>query len=106
MRTATFLILFSIYTGMFFSCRHESAELIPLFNEIESVMWNHPDSALSILERMPKPSSSDKLNDATFPEHPVFTFYGKDTVDYSIPQSPYKVLVYVDSSGYIYPKKG
>lgn len=34
-----------------------------------------------------------------FPDHPVFTLYGKDTVDYSIPQSPYKVLVYVDSSG-------
>lgn len=34
-----------------------------------------------------------------FPDHPVFTLYGKDTVDYSIPKSPYKVLVYVDSSG-------
>ena len=34
-----------------------------------------------------------------FPDHPVFTLYGKDTVDYSIPQSPYKVLVYVVSSG-------
>lgn len=29
-------------------------------------MWNHPDSALSMLERMPKPSPSDKLNDATW----------------------------------------
>ena len=56
MRTAIFLILFSIYTGMFFSCRQETAEPIPLFKEIESVMWNHPDSALSMLERMPKPS--------------------------------------------------
>ena len=34
-----------------------------------------------------------------FPERPVFTLYGKDTVDYSIPQSTYKVLVYVDSTG-------
>lgn len=34
-----------------------------------------------------------------FPDRPVFTLYGKDTVDYSIPQSPYKVLVYVDSTG-------
>lgn len=36
-----------------------------------------------------------------FPDRPVFTLYGKDTVDYSIPQSPYKVLVYVDSAGCI-----
>lgn len=35
-----------------------------------------------------------------FPDRPVFTLYGKDTVDYSIPQSSsYKVLVYVDSTG-------
>lgn len=34
-----------------------------------------------------------------FPDRPVFTLYGKDTVDYSIPQSTYKVLVYVDSTG-------
>lgn len=34
-----------------------------------------------------------------FPDRPVFTLYGKDTVDYSIPHSPYKVLVYVDSTG-------
>ena len=35
-----------------------------------------------------------------FPDHPVFTLYGKDTVDYSMPQSStYKVLVYTDSTG-------
>lgn len=34
-----------------------------------------------------------------FPDLPVFTLYGKDTVDYSILQSTYKVLVYVDSTG-------
>lgn len=34
-----------------------------------------------------------------FPDRPVFTLYGKDTVDYSISQSPYKMLVYVDSTG-------
>lgn len=34
-----------------------------------------------------------------FPDRPVFTLYGKDTVDYSIPESTYKVLVYVDSTG-------
>jgi hypothetical protein len=34
-----------------------------------------------------------------FPEHMVFTRYGIDTVDYQIPDSEYKVLIYVDSTG-------
>lgn len=36
-----------------------------------------------------------------FPENAIFTLYGKDTVDYVIPQSSYKVLVYTDSAGCI-----
>ncbi|CAK7081304.1 MAG: hypothetical protein PARBB_00500 [Parabacteroides distasonis] len=64
MRFVTFLIL--LYAGLFFSCRQDSKELLPEFAEIESVMWDHPDSALAMLERMPKPSRSDKLNDATW----------------------------------------
>lgn len=34
-----------------------------------------------------------------FPENLIFTLFGKDTVNYTIPQSKYKVLVYVDSTG-------
>lgn len=34
-----------------------------------------------------------------FPENAVFTRYLTDTTDYQIPQSDYKVLVYVDSTG-------
>lgn len=34
-----------------------------------------------------------------FPENVVFTRYLTDTIDYQIPQSDYKVLVYVDSIG-------
>ncbi|WP_106830274.1 DUF1573 domain-containing protein [Parabacteroides pacaensis] len=34
-----------------------------------------------------------------FPENITFTHYGKDTVDYKIPQSNYKILMYVDSIG-------
>ena len=34
-----------------------------------------------------------------FPEGLVFTRFVKDTVDYRIPESDYKVLVYVDSVG-------
>ena len=34
-----------------------------------------------------------------FPENAVFTRYLTDTTDFQIPQSEYKVLVYVDSTG-------
>lgn len=34
-----------------------------------------------------------------FPENITFTLYGKDTVDYKIPKSDYKILMYVDSIG-------
>lgn len=36
-----------------------------------------------------------------FPEHPVFTRFTTDTVSYTIPDSEYKVLMYVDSTGCI-----
>ena len=35
-----------------------------------------------------------------FPENAIFTRYLTDTTDYQIPQSDYKILVYVDSIGY------
>lgn len=34
-----------------------------------------------------------------FPEDIVFTFHGKDTTDYTVPQSSYKIVMYVDSVG-------
>jgi len=34
-----------------------------------------------------------------FPDNLIFTIYGKDTVDYTIPESSYKILMYVDSIG-------
>jgi|AGTN01.2.fsa_nt_gi Protein of unknown function (DUF1573). len=34
-----------------------------------------------------------------FPDNLIFTKYGKDTIDYQIPVSPYKILMYVDSIG-------
>ena len=37
--------------------------------------------------------------EVVFPEGLVFTRFVKDTVDYRIPESDYKVLVYVDSVG-------
>ena len=35
----------------------------------------------------------------TFPDDMVFTLYGQDTVRYEIPESDYKILLYVDSVG-------
>lgn len=37
--------------------------------------------------------------EVVFPEGLVFTRFAKDTVDYRIPESDYKVLIYVDSVG-------
>lgn len=34
-----------------------------------------------------------------FPENAIFTRYLTDTTDYQIPQSDYKILVYIDSIG-------
>lgn len=34
-----------------------------------------------------------------FPEGLIFTKYGKDTIEYSIPISDYKIMMYVDSTG-------
>lgn len=64
MRYITFWIL--LCAGLFFSCRQERREILPEFSAIESIMWDHPDSALALLERMPKPVPSDELNDATW----------------------------------------
>lgn len=64
MRYVNFLIL--LCAGVLFSCRQDPKEILPEFAGIESLMWDHPDSALAQLERMPKPSRFDKLNDATW----------------------------------------
>ena len=34
-----------------------------------------------------------------FPENIVFTWYGKDTLSYQIPESDYKIVMYTDSVG-------
>ena len=32
-----------------------------------------------------------------FPENPTFTQFGNDTIPYQIPESEYKIVLYVDS---------
>ena len=48
------------------SCGRQHVSLMPEFQQAETLMWEHPDSALAILEAMEKPAPSNKLNDATW----------------------------------------
>jgi tetratricopeptide (TPR) repeat protein len=60
-QTFYFLIVLSV-----FSCSRREVTLLPEFRQAETVMWEHPDSAFTLLKAMKKPSSSDELNDATW----------------------------------------
>lgn len=60
------IVLMLLCASFGFSCHQEAKEISPELAMIDSIMWDHPDSALTLLEKMPKPSSSDKLNDATW----------------------------------------
>lgn len=49
------------------ACTHTSNnELLPQLQKAESIMYEHPDSALYILQRMAPPTASDKLQHATW----------------------------------------
>lgn len=68
-------ILLTLTCSLFFSCRDNKKEQIThLVNE-----WQGKQ--------------------IVFPDNLIFTRYATDTVDYQLPQSDYKVLVYVDSIG-------
>lgn len=60
------IILILLCASLGFSCRQGAKQISPEMVMIDSIMWDHPDSALTLLEKMPKPSPSDKLNDATW----------------------------------------
>ena len=60
------IALILLCAGLFLSCRQAREKTLPDFDTVESIMWAHPDSALALLERMPKPSPDDRLNDATW----------------------------------------
>lgn len=49
------------------ACQHHDAEtLLPELVRAELVMYQHPDSALMILEQMPMPAASNRLQHATW----------------------------------------
>lgn len=63
------LIILSLVVIMLFlfSCTHKNnSALLPELVRAESLMYSHPDSALQLLERMPVPSSSNHLQNATW----------------------------------------
>lgn len=60
------IALILLCVGLFLSCRQARERTLPDFDTVESIMWAHPDSALALLERMPKPSPDDRLSDATW----------------------------------------
>lgn len=64
MKSTIVLILLCITFS--FSCQKSPEIILPEFDLIESVMWNHPDSALALLEKMDKPAITDELNNATW----------------------------------------
>ncbi len=76
MKTLNLIIL--VLLPIFFSCQNEQKEkekhIAQLVNE-----WQGKQ--------------------IVFPENPIFTRYLTDTTDFQIPQSEYKVLIYVDSIG-------
>ena len=76
MKTLNLIIL--LLLPIFFSCQNEQKEkekhIAQLVNE-----WQGKE--------------------IKFPKNPIFTRYLTDTTDFQIPQSEYKVLVYIDSTG-------
>lgn len=60
------ILILLLYMSLNFSCLQGSQELSPELTKVDSIMWDHPDSAWALLEKMPKPASSDKLNHATW----------------------------------------
>lgn len=58
------LLLFLVY--LLACTNRQTTELLPELTRAESLMYDHPDSALSLLENMNPPSSSNKLQNATW----------------------------------------
>lgn len=56
-----YVLVMVLFTGIIFSCT-ENSELEKQFTSAESLMNNHPDSALDVLRKINRPSlSSDKM---------------------------------------------
>ena len=56
----TCLLLIACVLNLFFGCSHRKAVPLPELEQAEAVMFEHPDSALHILQRMPKPADKEQ----------------------------------------------
>ena len=56
----TCLVLLFCMLHLLFSCKKQKAVPLPELEQAEAVMFDHPDSALRILQRMPKPADKEQ----------------------------------------------
>lgn len=56
----TCLLLIACVLELFFGCSRRKAVPLPELEQAEAVMFEHPDSALHILQRMPKPTDKEQ----------------------------------------------
>ena len=56
----TCLLLIFCVMNLFFGCSQRKAAPLPELERAEAVMFDHPDSALRILQRMPKPTDKEQ----------------------------------------------
>ena len=58
--TVTCLLFLFCVINLFFGCSRRKAAPLPELEQAEAVMFEHPDSALHILQRMPKPADEEQ----------------------------------------------
>lgn len=66
MKNAFTILLLLILVYLLACTHHQTIELLPELTRAESLMYDHPDSALSVLENMNPPSPTNKLQNATW----------------------------------------
>ena len=57
----TCLLLIACVWNLLFGCSQRKAAPLPELEQAEAVMFDRPDSALHILQRMPKPADKEQL---------------------------------------------
>ena len=60
LNAVTCLLLIACVLELFFGCSRRKAVPLPELEQAEAVMFDHPDSALHILQRMPKPADKEQ----------------------------------------------
>lgn len=69
MKISNYIFVLIVGFMLFSACtssKSDSAALLPELVEAESIMYEHPDSALHILESMPMPNTTDNFQQATW----------------------------------------